>query len=51
MGQLRNASSFDSSLLTSDMTHPLLVPVPAEDELLCDPSSGWLCSRVDCSLE
>ena len=25
-----------------------LVP---EDELLCDPSSGWLCSEVDCSLD
>lgn len=26
----------------------ILVPT---DELLCDPSSGWLCSEVDCSLE
>lgn len=25
-----------------------LVP---EDDLLCDPSSGWLCSQVECSLE
>lgn len=22
-----------------------------EDELLCDPSAGWLCSQVDCSIE
>lgn len=22
-----------------------------ENELLCDPSSGWLCSEVDCSLD
>lgn len=22
-----------------------------EDDLLCDPSSGWLCSQVDCTLD
>lgn len=26
-------------------------PVTPEEELICDPSSGWLCSRVDCSME
>jgi hypothetical protein len=26
-------------------------PLLPEDELICDPSAGWLCSKVDCSLE
>jgi hypothetical protein len=26
-------------------------PAVVTEELLCDPSSGWLCSRVDCDLD
>ncbi len=26
-------------------------PITPEDELICDPNSGWLCSRIDCELE
>lgn len=26
-------------------------PLTPPDELICDPSAGWLCSQVDCSLE
>jgi hypothetical protein len=25
-------------------------PVTPEEELVCDPSSGWLCSQLDCGL-
>lgn len=23
-------------------------PLVPEDELICDPAAGWLCSKVDC---
>ncbi|GLC68750.1 hypothetical protein PLESTF_000732800 [Pleodorina starrii] len=26
------------------------VPVVPEDELLCDPDAGWLCSQMDCKM-
>lgn len=25
-------------------------PITPEEELICDPSAGWLCSKVDCAL-
>lgn len=32
----------------ADQTSP--VPVTPEDELVCDPAAGWLCSSLDCGL-
>jgi hypothetical protein len=33
--------------------HDLSPPQPLlpEDEQICDPTAGWLCSKVDCALE
>ena len=38
------------------LLNPLPLPAPSpppqplmpEDELICDPAAGWLCSKVDC---
>ena len=36
---------------TAPLACPLaLQPITPEEELICDPSAGWLCSKVDCSL-
>lgn len=37
-------------MLAPTLPHFLLQPLTPEEELICDPSAGWLCSKVDCSL-
>jgi len=39
----------DASHSWSDSAAPL-VQLPPDEELLCDPSAGWLCSKLDCTL-
>ena len=46
----------DSGALRLDLAHrwddpSAPQPVVPEDELICDPSAGWLCSQANCSLE
>jgi hypothetical protein len=26
-------------------------PLTPQEELICDPAAGWLCSKVDCTVE
>ncbi|PNW84648.1 hypothetical protein CHLRE_03g152900v5 [Chlamydomonas reinhardtii] len=42
------ASRLDMEARWDDASAP--VPVIPEDELLCDPDAGWLCSEMDCKV-
>jgi hypothetical protein len=54
--QLFTVDHEDAGRLRLDLRHPWgnpasPEPVTPEEELVCDPSSGWLCSQLDCGLE
>ncbi|KXZ48613.1 hypothetical protein GPECTOR_26g516 [Gonium pectorale] len=42
------AARLDMAAEWGDASAP--VPVVPEDELLCDPDAGWLCSQIDCKV-
>ncbi len=42
------ATRLDLAATWSDPSAP--VPVTPEDQLLCDPDAGWLCSQLDCKV-